>query len=92
MTYDNNDGPIYSMLSGKVLNSAPCTYDEFNTGSCPGYCDNDVWVGTESEVLAYCDEFAAYYSGGYCLGIVSQPTEDYPNRYLVFACRPSLRY
>jgi hypothetical protein len=41
MTYENNDGPIYSMLSGKVLNTAPCDFGD----PCPGgagYCNVDV--------------------------------------------------
>ena len=95
MAHNNNDGPIYSMLSGKVFSQWPCNALESNSGppefspGCSGYCDTDVWIGTESEVLAYCDEFAAYYNGGTCLGIVSSPNGDYPNRYLVFVCRPS---
>jgi hypothetical protein len=85
MTYDNNDGPVYSMLGGKVFSEFPCNPFDSNTGSCPGFCNTDVWIGTEGEVLAYCDEFASGI-GGTCLGIVSQPNVDHPNRYLVFAC------
>jgi hypothetical protein len=84
MTYDNNDGPIYSALSGKVLSSAPCTFQGTNTGSCPGYCHLENYgttrFSTVNDALNECDNQAAHpeysynpntdgpWTSGNCLG------------------------
>lgn len=91
MVYDN-DGPIYSMLSGKLFNSAPCAYGESNTGACTGWCD-EIPVGfydpgNTARALAWCDEYATYY-GGPCLGVVEylDPIETFSH--IAYACFPA---
>ena len=70
---DNNDGPVYSMLSGKLLGAPLCAYGPSTTGSCTtGWCDHmptSTGVG-ESAALAECNGIAEYF-GGTCLGVVA---------------------
>ena len=45
MTYDNNDGPVYSVLSGKILNEGPCFYGDPCAG--PGsFCATELYGTT----------------------------------------------
>lgn len=95
MTYDN-DGPIYSMLSGKVLNSAPCTLGGTNTGNCTGYCDGFGYSGDPDDLsaaaaaaLAECNGFAGYF-GGSCLGVVEIPEGSMgSNTHVAYVCFPN---
>jgi hypothetical protein len=79
MAYDNNDEPIYSMLTTKTLSGPPCSNRTYNTGSCSGFCKistdvNDAmnYSATLEHKLTYaksmCDDeisrpFHVYYQG-----------------------------
>jgi hypothetical protein len=71
MAYDN-DGPVYSMLSGKLLSAPACAYGPSTTGNCTtGWCEGPFPLNyheTDAPALAECNDIAAYF-GGTCLGV-----------------------
>ena len=71
---DNNDGPIYSMLSGKILNAAPCFFEDPCPTGGPGLCMVEpinswaAWQGqgyNMNDALVWCQDNS---QGSGCLG------------------------
>ena len=73
---DNNDEPIYSMLSGKILNAAPCFFEDPCPGGGPGLCTIETintvaaWEGIQgynmNDALVWCQDNS---QGSGCLGV-----------------------
>jgi hypothetical protein len=90
------------MLSGKFLNSVPCSYSQNNTGNCSGCCAAYPWQdmqagdqgvhspANESAALAECNDWATYF-GGSCLGITEVPEENRGSGdlYTIWGCMPT---